>query len=111
MLKSREIKDLKSQLAECRQQNNQISSLLKAIDRSMATIEFEPDGTILTANDNFSLTMGYDLAEIKGQHHRIFCTKEYVNSPEYIHKNINLLVMMQSKLSLTMQNRNPLTFI
>lgn len=47
-------------------------SQMSAINRSQAVIEFAPDGTILDANDNFLKLMGYALAEIRGQHHRIF---------------------------------------
>ena len=43
-----------------------------AIGRSQAVIEFKLDGTIITANDNFLGAMGYSLAEVAGQHHRIF---------------------------------------
>ena len=43
-----------------------------AINRALAVIEFDMDGTILWANDNFLHVMGYTLAEVVGQHHRIF---------------------------------------
>ncbi|OCW55659.1 methyl-accepting chemotaxis protein [Hoeflea olei] len=56
---------------------------LAAISRSQAVIEFAPDGTILTANENFCATLGYDLSEIVGKHHRIFCDPAYVKSPDY----------------------------
>lgn len=56
---------------------------LSAVDTSQAVIEFELDGTILTANDNFLKTMGYSLEEVKGEHHRIFCEKDYASSMEY----------------------------
>ncbi|MEM9352087.1 MAG: PAS domain-containing methyl-accepting chemotaxis protein [Planctomycetota bacterium] len=56
---------------------------LEAINRSQAVIEFEPDGTILTANDNFLAAVGYSLEEIRGQHHRIFVEPAYAQSPEY----------------------------
>ncbi|MEC7275165.1 MAG: PAS domain-containing methyl-accepting chemotaxis protein [Bdellovibrionota bacterium] len=56
---------------------------LAAISKSQAVIEFELDGTILWANDNFCAATGYSLEEIKGKHHRIFCEPEYANSPEY----------------------------
>ncbi|HEX8902964.1 PAS domain-containing methyl-accepting chemotaxis protein [Vitreimonas sp.] len=49
-----------------------IEAKLAAIGRSQALIEFEPNGTILWANDNFLGAMGYGLHEIVGQHHRIF---------------------------------------
>ena len=56
---------------------------LAAIDKSQAVVEFEIDGTILTANDNFLRAMGYLLDEIKGKHHGIFVEDEYRRSAEY----------------------------
>ena len=56
---------------------------LKAISRSQAVIEFEPDGTIVTANDNFLGAVGYTLDEIKGRHHRMFVEPGYASSTEY----------------------------
>ncbi|GGP27651.1 methyl-accepting chemotaxis protein [Silvimonas amylolytica] len=58
-------------------------NMLSAIDRSMAVIEFNMDGTIINANENFLKATGYRLDEIKGQHHRMFCQPDYRNSPEY----------------------------
>jgi methyl-accepting chemotaxis protein len=55
----------------------------EAINRVQAVIEFELDGTIITANDNFLNTLGYTLDEIKGHHHRMFCDQTYTNSQEY----------------------------
>jgi len=43
-----------------------------AISRSQAVIEFNMDGTILTANENFLSTLGYALGEIQGRHHSMF---------------------------------------
>lgn len=57
--------------------------LVKAISRAQAVIEFKPDGTIMTANENFLSTMGYTLNEIVGQHHSLFAPPEYVRSPDY----------------------------
>ena len=54
-----------------------------AIAKSQAIIEFNLDGTIVTANDNFLNCLGYTLEEIKGQHHRMFCDPVYVNGSEY----------------------------
>jgi methyl-accepting chemotaxis protein len=56
---------------------------LAALDRSQAIIEFNLDGTILTANQNFLSAMGYTLAEIVGQHHAMFVEPAYKASPEY----------------------------
>ena len=65
------------------QQENEANAKLHAIDRAMAVIEFDLDGNILTANQNFLTRMGYTLAELKGKHHRLFCTAELVNSSVY----------------------------
>ena len=56
---------------------------LNAISRSQAVIEFQPDGTILDANENFLSTLGYSIEEIRGHHHRMFCDPDYANSGAY----------------------------
>lgn len=56
---------------------------LDALNRSQAVIHFTPDGTIIHANENFLHAMGYSLAEIKGQHHRMFCDPNYAASNDY----------------------------
>jgi|TARA_R110000824_G_C15183920_1_gene674048 methyl-accepting chemotaxis protein len=56
---------------------------LTALDQSLAVIEFDPQGTILRANDNFLSVLGYELAEIVGKHHAIFVPAEIKNSPDY----------------------------
>ncbi|MFM7035356.1 MAG: methyl-accepting chemotaxis protein [Planctomycetia bacterium] len=58
-------------------------SLTAALDRSMARIEFTPDGTIIDANDNFLDLLGYTLAEIRGHHHSMFVDEASRNSPAY----------------------------
>ena len=58
-------------------------SVLDAINRVQAVIEFQLDGTIVHANQNFLAAVGYTLEEIVGQHHRIFCEPGYAASPEY----------------------------
>ncbi len=59
------------------------AALLAAISKSQAVIEFELDGTIITANDNFLKTLGYSLDEIKGRHHSMFVEDSLRNSSEY----------------------------
>ena len=54
-----------------------------AMSKSQAVIEFNLDGTIVTANDNFLACVGYTLDEIKGQHHRMFCDPALATSVEY----------------------------
>lgn len=56
---------------------------LDALSRAQAVIEFKPNGEILTANQNFLLTLGYQLSEIQGNHHSMFCETAYTNSDEY----------------------------
>ena len=58
-------------------------SKLAALDRAMAVIEFDLNGQVLDANENFLTVMGYSLTELKGKHHRMFCEPAQVNSPEY----------------------------
>lgn len=56
---------------------------LAAISKANAVIEFECDGTIITANDNFCNAVGYSLSEIQGKHHSMFVDPEYGRSLEY----------------------------
>ena len=56
---------------------------LDAISRAQAMIEFLPDGTIVSANENFLRTIGYTFDEIAGRHHRMFVDADYAASSEY----------------------------
>jgi len=56
---------------------------IRAIERAQAVIEFELDGTVITANENFLRIFGYSLDEVVGKHHRMFCDPGYAESPEY----------------------------
>ena len=60
-----------------------MKDILDALDRSNAVIEFQPDGTIITANHNFLTAVGYALSEIKGKHHSMFVDAAERNSEEY----------------------------
>lgn len=64
-------------------QIQQQAQVLAVIDRSMAVIEFDLSGHVLTANNNFLQTFGYALHEIKGEHHSMFVDSDYRLSPEY----------------------------
>ncbi|UZJ42945.1 methyl-accepting chemotaxis protein [Marinimicrobium sp. C6131] len=59
-------------------------AFIDALIRSTAVIQFNLDGIIITANEQFLQAMGYRLEQIVGQHHRIFCTPEEADSPEYV---------------------------
>jgi len=56
---------------------------IAAIDRSQAIIEFDLDGTITSANENFLAAMGYALDEIKGRHHSMFVEPELHDGADY----------------------------
>ena len=62
---------------------NSDAATLGAFEESQAIIEFDLDGTILRANENFLTTIGYSASEIVGKHHRIFMPSTEVNSPAY----------------------------
>ena len=62
---------------------NDAEAVIRALNRVQAVIEFNLDGTILTANDNFLNLLGYTLAEVQGKHHSIFVDANYRNSNEY----------------------------
>ncbi len=62
---------------------DQQAGLLKAIDRSMAVIEFDLQGTVMSANENFAKTMGYRPEEVIGKPHKMFCPDEFARSAEY----------------------------
>lgn len=64
-------------------QDLDLEAINTALNRVQAVIEFELDGTILHANDNFLRVLGYTLAEVQGKHHAIFCDAEYVKTSEY----------------------------
>ena len=63
--------------------NLEMEAKLAALDRVQAVIEFDLDGTILTANQNFLDTVGYGLAEISGKHHSLFVDPVHKESAEY----------------------------
>ncbi|WP_444816710.1 methyl-accepting chemotaxis protein, partial [Stutzerimonas frequens] len=58
-------------------------AFISALLRSTAVIQFNLDGTVVTANEQFLQNMGYSLAELKGKHHSLFCTPEDAASADY----------------------------
>ncbi len=63
--------------------NAEFEGTVNAISRALSVIEFDLQGRVLTANQNYLDLMGYTLAEIQGQHHSLFCTPEYVQHAAY----------------------------
>ncbi|WP_437882020.1 PAS domain S-box protein [Pseudomonas sp. LRF_L74] len=70
-------------VTENKLRNSVFEGTVKAISRALAVIEFDLHGNILTANQNFLDLMGYQLEDLQGKHHRIFCDEGYVASREY----------------------------
>jgi PAS domain S-box-containing protein len=56
---------------------------VNAINRAMAVVEYDLQGCVLTANENFLVLVGYPLAEVQGQNHAFFCCPRDVQSPAY----------------------------
>lgn len=78
------IRKLAADVTKPHQDARRQEAILAAINRSLAVIEFEPDGTIIRANDNFLAAVGYQDHEIKGQHHRLFCDQDfYDENPDF----------------------------
>lgn len=72
-----------SNLTKTIETSQQYESLIKAMQRSTAVIEFDMAGHVLTANQLFLVATGYKLADIQGKHHRMFCPPDIANSKEY----------------------------
>ena len=64
--------------------NLDYAAQIAAISRSQAVIEFDLDGTILNANENFLRTMGYTAAEVIGCKHSMFVEPAYRESQDYV---------------------------
>ncbi|ARU54305.1 response regulator receiver and PAS/PAC sensor-containing signal transduction histidine kinase/phosphotransferase [Oleiphilus messinensis] len=54
-----------------------------AINKSQLVVEFDLNGIILKANDNFLKLFGYTLAELQHQHHSMLVDSEYRNAKAY----------------------------
>lgn len=62
---------------------NFLTSFHQAVSNNFAVIQFEKDGTIISANPNFCEALGYELNEIVGKHHSMFVESEYASTLEY----------------------------
>ena len=77
------IMKLATEITADKMRNADFEGQLEAIGKSNAVIEFNLDGTVITANDNFLNTLGYNANETTGKHHRMFCETSYANSNDY----------------------------
>jgi methyl-accepting chemotaxis protein len=64
-------------------QRQEARAVLSAIDASHGMVEFDLNGHVLQANDNFLQTMGYTRSEVMGRHHRMFVESSFAASPIY----------------------------
>ncbi len=69
-----------TQAAEMERDN---ANLINALQRSTAMIEFDLQGNILVANEQFLATMGYSLSQLQGKHHSMFFSRGDTSSAEY----------------------------
>jgi methyl-accepting chemotaxis protein len=60
-----------------------LKSEAQAVSNSMAIVEFDLSGKVLSSNENFQRTMGYGGAELVGMSHSAFCKRDYTNSNDY----------------------------
>lgn len=72
-----------SDVTESVEKAKESGAFIDALIRSTAVIQFNLDGTVITANDQFLRTMGYRLDQIAGKHHRMFCTADEAGSSDY----------------------------
>lgn len=78
------IVEIVSDITEQRQLIAEARDRMRAIDRSQAVIEFDLNGHVIDANENFLTIFGYTLDDVHGRHHRMFCPPEIAQSPEYL---------------------------
>ncbi len=64
-------------------EKDELIAELDAVRRAYAVAEFQMDGTLIAANENFLAATGYMLSEVKGRHHSIFVDDAHRQSPEY----------------------------
>jgi methyl-accepting chemotaxis protein len=97
---------IKLELLKEQEKVAELNSIISSINNSVATIEFFPDGKIMTANTLFLQTVGYELDDIEGQHHSIFCSKEYSSSSQYATFWSNLSSGLLQKGSVERRDKN-----
>jgi methyl-accepting chemotaxis protein len=79
----RKVVKFATDITHAKQRSAYYEGQVEALSRSQAIIEFELDGTIVSANKNFLDTLGYELSEIVGKHHSMFVLPAYAASQDY----------------------------
>jgi len=70
-------------ITESRRIQLDMNGKMAAIERALAVVEFDLQGKVLRANDNFLKAMGYTAEEVVGQHHSLFCCAADAGSRSY----------------------------
>jgi methyl-accepting chemotaxis protein len=81
--KLQKVVEYATDITEQKVKNADYVGKMEAISKAQAIIEFEMNGMVRTANENFLRLMGYTLSQIQGRHHSIFVDDAYRNSPDY----------------------------
>ncbi|EAO61495.1 methyl-accepting chemotaxis protein [Streptococcus agalactiae 18RS21] len=76
-------KAVKTELAARTAEVTEYKGLFTALERSMAVVEFDLNGKVLSANDNFLRTLGYSREQLLGKSHRDFCLPALTSSSAY----------------------------
>ena len=74
---------IRQDVTDLKRKETEISNRMNAINRSNAVIEFDLDGNIKYANDEFLNALGYTQNEIVGKHHSLFIEDDMKDSDEY----------------------------
>lgn len=82
------VKKIAFEVTEQQSSLERSQALLNALDKSLAVIDFTPDGTVITANKNFLHCLGYQLEDIVGRHHRMFCTTDFYDKNPYFWQSL-----------------------
>ncbi len=77
------ILNIGTDITSSRLRNSDTAGQLKALNKALAVIEFNMDGSIITANEKFLMLTGYSLPEIQGRHHSMFVDEKFRSSHEY----------------------------
>ncbi|MCZ2497459.1 PAS domain S-box protein [Xylophilus sp. Kf1] len=70
-------------ITDAKQRAVEFEGTVRAVDHSLAVVEFDVAGHVIEANDNYLALTGYSLDELRGQRHAVFCDPAYVASPAY----------------------------
>ncbi len=71
-------------ITERRIKNESQADIINALNRSLAVVEFDPQGNILNANNNFLKVVGYQLEQIRDRHHKMLCHEQfYTENPHF----------------------------